>query len=348
MKWLWHLPMKKLLNILYIQTQGMYLRREGETVVAEREREVVARIPIHTLSGIVCFGNVLCSPFLLGLCGEHGVHVSFLSEQGRFLARVEGPVSGNVLLRVNQGKAALDKTRTKDLAISFVAGKLLNTRTILLRRLRDHGPEATCEHAVLRLANLVQQLKQAETIDTVRGIEGEAAACYFEVFNTMLVAQQEKFAISGRNRRPPRDPMNALLSFLYTMLAHDCTGALESVGLDPQIGFLHALRPGRSSLALDLMEEFRAPLADRLALSLVNLQQISHKHFKTTESGAVEMTEEARKTILLAWQKKKQEKMLHPFLNEKVEIGLLPYAQALLLARHLRGDLDAYPPFILK
>ena len=340
--------MKKLLNILYVQTQGTYLRQEGETVVAEREREVVARIPIHTLSGIVCFGNVLCSPFLLGLCGERGVHVSFLSEHGRFLARVEGPVSGNVLLRVTQMKNASDKDKTRDLAISFVAGKILNARTILLRRLRDHGTDVTCERVVLRLANLVQQLRQADTIDTVRGVEGEAAACYFEAFNSLLVAQREQFSISGRNRRPPLDPMNALLSFLYTLLSHDCTGALESVGLDPQIGFLHALRPGRPSLALDLMEEFRAPLADRMAVSLVNLQQLTPKCFRTTESGAVEMTDDARKNVLMAWQKKKQEKVLHPFLNEKVEIGLLPYTQALLLARHLRGDLDAYPPFILK
>ena len=340
--------MKKLLNILYVQTQGMYLRREGETVVAEREREVVARIPIHTLAGIVCFGNVLCSPFLLELCGERGVHVSFLSEHGRFLARVEGPVSGNVLLRIAQMKAANDVMRAKDLAISFVAGKILNTRTVLLRRLRDHGSDSTCEQATKNLANLVRQLRLANNIDIVRGVEGEAAACYFEVFNTMLVAQRDDFAISGRNRRPPRDPMNALLSFLYTLLAHDCSGALESIGLDPQIGFLHALRPGRISLALDLMEELRAPLVDRLALSLVNLQQLSRRWFKTTESGAVEMNDDARKTVLLAWQKRKQEKILHPFLNEKIEIGLLPYSQALLLARHLRGDLDAYPPFILK
>ena len=340
--------MKKLLNTLYIQTQGTYLRQEGETVVAERERTVVARIPIHTLSGIVCFGNVLCSPFLLGLCGERGVYVSFLSEHGRFLARVEGPVSGNVLLRVAQMKAAQDPHHARDLAMSFVAGKILNARTVLQRRLRDHGDDPDCSQAVTGLAALAQQLRIAETTDEVRGVEGEAASRYFEVFNSLLVAQKAEFSIANRNRRPPRDPMNALLSFLYTLLAHDCTGALESVGLDPQIGFLHALRPGRDSLALDLMEEFRAPLADRMALSLVNLQQLGPRDFKTSESGAVEMAEDARKTVLTAWQKKKQEAIFHPFLGEKVEIGLLPYAQSLLLARHLRGDLDAYPPFLLK
>jgi CRISPR-associated protein Cas1 len=340
--------MKKLLNTLYIQSQGTYLRREGETVVAERERAVVARIPIHTLSGIVCFGNVLCSPFLLGLCGERGVHVSFLSEHGRFLSRAEGPVSGNVLLRVAQMEAARDPLRSRDLAAGFVAGKILNARTVLQRRLRDHGDEPGCARAVGLLGGFARQLRQAENTDAVRGVEGEAAACYFAVFNELLVAQRADFAIRGRNRRPPLDPMNALLSFLYTLLAHDCTGALESVGLDPQVGFLHALRPGRDSLALDLMEEFRAPIADRTALSLVNLQQVARKDFKTSESGAVEMAENARKTVLLAWQKKKKETIVHPFLGEKVEIGLLPYVQALLLARHLRGDLDGYPPFLLK
>ncbi len=340
--------MKKLLNILYVQTQGSYLRREGETVVVERDRTVVARIPIHTLSGIICFGNVLCSPFLLGLCGERGVHVSFLSEHGSFLARVEGPVSGNVLLRVAQMKAMEDPVHVCELAKSFVAGKILNSRTVLQRRLRDHGDDQSCERVVEELARLVRKLRIETEIDAVRGLEGEAAAHYFETFNSLLVSQKDAFAIRNRNRRPPRDPMNALLSFLYTLLAHDCTGALEGVGLDPQVGFLHALRPGRDSLALDLMEEFRAPLADRMALSLVNLQQLGPRDFKTSESGAVEMTDNARKTLLLAWQKKKQDVILHPFLGEKVEIGLLPHVQALLLARHLRGDLDAYPPFLLK
>jgi CRISPR-associated protein Cas1 len=264
------------------------------------------------------------------------------------MARVEGPVSGNVLLRVSQMKVASTSETALPIAKNFIIGKILNSRNVLQRRLRDHGPESSCEQAVQRLASYIRDVRNVGSLDQLRGTEGEAAASYFDVFNTLLMAQQSAFSIKGRNRRPPLDPMNALLSFLYTLLAHDCTGALESVGLDPQIGFLHALRPGRPSLALDLMEEFRAPLADRMALNLVNLQQLSPKSFKTTESGAVEMTDDAMKTLLKAWQMKKKETILHPFLNEKVEIGLLPYVQALLLARHLRGDLDAYPPFLLK
>lgn len=340
--------MKKLLNTLYVQTQGIYMRREGETVVLEKEQNVLAHIPIHTLSGIVCFGNVMCSPFLLDLCAQNGVHVSFLSEYGRFISRMEGPVSGNVMLRVAQMKAAQDEQHSKELAISFVAGKILNARTVLQRRLRDHGEDETCSLAIQRLAQLTRDVQHAASVDYLRGIEGEAASCYFEAFNSLITAQKETFSIQGRNRRPPLDPMNALLSFLYTLLAHDCAGALESVGLDPQIGFLHALRSGRDSLALDLMEEFRAPLADRTALSLVNLQQLTKKNFRFSESGVVELDDDGRKTLLVAWQKRKQETIQHPFLNEKVEIGLLPYVQALLLARHLRGDLDAYPPFLLK
>lgn len=340
--------MKKLLNTLYVQSQGSYLRQEGETVVIEREHEIVAKIPIHTLSSIVCFGNVLCSPFLLGLCGERGVHVSFLSEHGRFLARVVGPISGNVLLRAAQMRAAEDPGNARNLASSFVAGKILNTRKVLQRRLRDHGEDESCAKAVISLAAQCSCIKSAIDVNAIRGVEGEAAACYFEVFNSLIVAQRDIFTIQNRNRRPPLDPMNALLSFHYTLLAHDCTAALESVGLDPQIGFLHAMRPGRDSLSLDLMEEFRAPLADRAALSLVNRQQLGPKDFQRSESGAVEMRENARKTILLAWQQRKKETIIHPFLGEKVEMGLLPYIQALLLARHLRGDLDAYPPFLLK
>lgn len=340
--------MKKLLNTLYVQTQGIYLRQEGETVVAEKEHRVVLRLPIHTLSGIVCFGNVLCSPYLLGLCGTRGVHVSFLSEHGRFLSRIEGHGSGNVLLRVAQMKAAQDACRATDLAKSFVIGKILNTRTLLMRRTRTHGESDSLKKAVVRLANVVQRVTAAETIDSVRGLEGEAASVYFEVFNELFVSQRHEFVIQSRNRRPPMDPTNAMLSFVYTLLAHECEGALKSVGLDPQIGFLHALRPGRSSLALDLMEEFRSVLADRLVASVVNLNQVTTKSFKTTESGAVLMTDDARRAIIDVWQKRKKETIEHPFFKETVEVGLLPYTQALLLSRHLRGDLDAYPPFILK
>ncbi len=340
--------MKKLLNTLYVTTQGIYLRQEGETVVVEKERKVALRLPIHTLSGIVCFGNVMCSPYLLGLCGERGVHVSFLSEHGKFLTRIEGAASGNVLLRVAQINAAQNSEKVTAIAKSFVIGKILNSRTILMRRVRDHGETQALSAAITRLANIVLRLQVASDVASVRGLEGEAASVYFDVFNELLVSQKDKFSIQTRNRRPPLDPTNAMLSFLYTMLAHECEGALKSVGLDAQVGFLHALRPGRISLALDLMEEFRSIIVDRLTVSLINLNQVSPKGFKTTESGAVQMTDDTRKTIIDAWQKKKKETIMHPFFKEKVEIGLLPYTQALLLARYLRGDMDAYPPFILK
>ena len=340
--------MKKLLNTLYVSTQGIYLNREGETVVASLDREPRLRLPIHTLSGIVCFGNVMCSPFLLGLCGERGVKVSFLTEFGRFLARVEGPVSGNVLLRREQMRRADDPVATLPLAKNFVIGKILNSRTVLQRALRDHGEKPVLSSAVTSLADCLRRVRQAEDINILRGYEGEAANIYFDAFDHLIVAQQGAFSMQTRSRRPPLDPLNALLSFLYTILAHDCRGALEGVGLDPQVGFLHALRPGRPSLALDLMEEFRPILADRVALSLINLKQINAQGFTTSESGAVVMTDETRKTVLTAWQEKKKETLQQPFLNQKTDVGLLPHIQSLLLARHLRGDLDAYPPFLLK
>jgi len=340
--------MKKLLNTLYVSTQGAYLHQEGETVVASVNHTDVLRLPIHTLSGIVCFGQVSCSPPLLGLCGERGVHVSFLSEWGKFLARVTGPVSGNVLLRREQFRRSDSRLEACEVARSFVLGKLANSRTVLQRAQRDHGEDAAMADTVDAIADVVRRARKAEDIDVLRGLEGEAANQYFGAYDGMILAQKDVFSMQGRSRRPPLDPMNALLSFLYTILAHDCEAALEGVGLDPQVGFLHALRPGRPSLALDLMEEFRAILADRVALSLINLRQIVGKGFTTSETGAVVMDKETRKTVLTVWQKKKKEEVLHPFLGEKLEVGLLPHVQALLLARHLRGDLDAYPPFLLK
>ena len=340
--------MRKLLNTLYVSSQGVYLHREGETLVAEREQKPIMRLPIHTLQGLVCFGNVLVSPFLLGLCAERGVHVSFLTESGRPLARVEGGKTGNVLLRVAQVEAMRDSMRCAAIARNIVVGKVLNARTVLQRRLRDHGGDESCEAAVARMANVAQRLRHAKQVDEVRGLEGEAASCYFAAFNSLLVSQRDDFQMANRNRRPPRDPMNALLSFLYVLLANDCAGAAKSVGLDAQVGFLHALRPGRASLALDLMEEFRAFFADRVALSLVNRGQIRKKDFRVTESGAVEMSDAARKTVLVEWQNRKKDEVTHPFLGERVAAGLLPFVQAQLLARHLRGDLDAYPPFLVK
>lgn len=342
--------MKQHLNTLYITTQGTYLRKEGQSVVVEVEKKVCARLPIHNLDGLICFGNVLCSPFLLGHCGENGVAVSFLSEYGRFLARVAGPQSGNVLLRREQYRRADDLARSADLARAFVLGKLNNCRTVLQRHLRDHPHaegNAKVEVLVPRLLQQMIRLQGAMPLDEVRGVEGDAAHAYFGVFNTLL-NPKTGFEFHERNRRPPLDPVNALLSFLYTLLAHDCRSACESVGLDPQVGFLHRDRPGRPGLALDLMEEMRPFLVDRLVLSLINRQQISLRDFITGETGAVLLKDEPRKQILKAWQERKQDEITHPFLGEKMPVGLVPHVQALLLARHLRGDLEAYPPFLWK
>lgn len=341
--------MKKLLNTLYVTTQKSYLRKEGESVVVEVEGIVKLRLPIHTLSGLVTFGNVMISPYLLNLCAERGVCVSYLSEHGRFLARVTGPISGNVLLRMEQMKAHEDYFQKGEIARNFIIGKLINARSVLSRRVRDHGETAAIRGALTRIVDVLNRVRDSvPDTERLRGLEGEAASIYFAAFNDLILTSSKALQMNGRSRRPPRDPVNALLSFLYTLLVHDCRGALEGVGLDPQIGFLHELRPGRPSLALDLMEEFRAILADRVTLSLINLRQVTEKDFKFTESGAVELTENARKIVLMAWQKKKQEEIHHAFLNERIQIGLLPHIQSLLLARTLRGDLDTYPPFLVK
>lgn len=343
--------MKHLLNTLFVTTQGAYLCREGETVVVRVDHETKLKVPIHTLGGIVCFGQVSCSPPLMELCGERNVLISFHSEYGKFLARVHGPVSGNVLLRREQYRRADNPQTSADIASAVVIAKIANSRTVLLRALRDHptNPNAqTLQEAATNLARLPDALKEQLPLDTVRGREGEAAKIYFGVFDHLIVAQKEDFCFRDRSRRPPLDPMNALLSFLYAILAHDVTSALESVGLDPAVGYLHRDRPGRPGLALDLMEEFRPILADRVALSLVNLQQVKGKGFKTTETGAVTMDDKTRKEVLVAYQKRKTEEIQHPFIGETVAIGLLPYVQALLLARYLRGDFDGYPPFIWK
>jgi CRISPR-associated protein Cas1 len=338
--------MRRLLNTLYVTTQGAYLRKEGETVVVEVEKEIRLRLPLLNLGGIVCFGNVLCSPFLLGACADSGVAVSFLTENGRHLADVVGAPSGNVLLRREQYRRADDPSASAALARAFVAGKIANARHVLRRAARESATDtAAVESAAGALAHRLRALAAADSVDAVRGLEGEAAAQYFAVFRYLVVQQREAFPFGDRNRRPPLDPLNALLSYLYTLLRFDAAGALAAHGLDPAVGFLHRDRPGREGLALDLIEEFRAPFADRLALSLVNRLQIQPCHFRTAETGAVLLTEDGRKEVLTAWQKRKQEEIDHAFLGEKLPIGLLLHAQALLLARHLRGDLDAYPPF---
>jgi CRISPR-associated protein Cas1 len=343
--------MKRLLNTLYVTTQGAYLCREGETVCVRVEQETKLRVPIHTLGGIVCFGQVSCSPPLMELCGERSVLISFHSERGKFLGRVQGPVSGNVLLRRAQYRIADDAAVSANIARAVITAKAANCRTVLLRAARDHAETADAQAltgAAAELSRISNGLEQETSMDGLRGREGEAARAYFGVFDHLIVAQKDSFQFHERSRRPPLDNINALLSFLYSMLAHDCTSALESVGLDPAVGFLHADRPGRPSLALDLMEEFRPVLADRVALSLVNLQQVKGGGFTKTETGAVMMDDKTRKEVLVAWQRRKAEEVKHPFLDETVEVGLLPYAQALLMARFLRGDLDGYPPYIWK
>jgi len=341
--------MKKLLNTLYVTTQKAYLNKEGETVVVSVERVTKLQVPIHTLAGIVCFGQVTCSPFLMGFCAERGVGLSFLTEHGRFLARVQGPVSGNVLLRREQYRRADDGEASASVARAVLIGKVANSRTVIQRALRDHGGKTdveSLEDAARRLRFSLDQLQETVSLDTLRGIEGGAAGIYFGVFDHLITSQKEDFQFHERSRRPPLDNVNCLLSFLYTLLMHDVRGALESVGLDPAVGFLHRDRPGRPGLALDLMEEFRPVLADRLALSLINLGVVKKNGFRKTETGAVLMDDETRKALLVAYQKRKQEEIMHPFLGEKVEIGLLPFAQALLFARYLRGDLDGYPTFL--
>ncbi|MFH0726978.1 MAG: type I-C CRISPR-associated endonuclease Cas1c [Pseudomonadota bacterium] len=341
--------MKKLLNTLFVTTQGAYLNKDGETVTVNVEHEVKLRVPIHTLGGVVCFGQVSMSSFLMGFCAERGVLVSFLSNYGRFLARVQGPVSGNVLLRREQYRQADDPGASALMARSMVTAKIANCRTVLQRALRDHTEkvdDAAIRSAADRMSGILMHLQHDLPLDRVRGFEGEAANVYFSVFDHLIVAQKEDFRFAGRNRRPPLDRMNCLLSFLYTLLMHDVSAALEAVGLDPAVGFLHRDRPGRRGLALDIMEEFRPFLADRMVLSLVNLGQIRAKGFKVMETGAVTMDDETRKNLLIAYQKRKQEEILHPYIGEKVAVGLLFHVQALLLARFLRGDLDGYPPFI--
>lgn len=341
--------MKKMLNTLYVTTQGAYLHKEGETVVVKIEKENRLRLPIHTLDSIVCFGQVTCSPFLLGHCAEKDVAISFLTEYGRFLARVQGPVSGNVLLRREQYRQADCPQKSALLARMFVIGKVANTRHILYRALRDHE-EKTAAAGLEKICQLfthyTRRLLHEEELERVRGIEGRVARDYFDVFDHLIVTQKNDFVFSGRNRRPPLDRVNCLLSFIYSLLYHDARSALESVGLDPAVGFLHRDRPGRLGLALDLMEEFRPMLGDRLVLSLINLGQVKKKGFTVTESRAVKMDDETRKVLLVAYQKRKQEEIVHPFLQEKVPIGMLPFVQAQLLSRYLRGDLDEYPPFI--
>ena len=340
--------MKKHLNTLFVTTQGAYLAKEGETVAVKINGKTRLQLPIHTLDGIVCFGQVSCSPFLMGFCADRDVTISYLTEYGRFLAKVTGPVSGNVLLRRVQYRWADDDAKTASVTRSVLTGKITNCRTVLQRALRDHVDkidEGAVRRAANRLSEILMHLQADLSLDQLRGYEGEAAKVYFGVFDHLITSQKEDFIFHERSRRPPLDRVNCLLSFLYTLVMHDVRSALEAVGLDPAVGFLHRDRPGRPGLALDLMEEFRPFIADRLALSLINLSQIRAKGFTHMESGAVLMDDETRKTLLVAYQKRKQDEIMHPFLKEKMPVGLLFHTQAILLARFVRGDLDGYPVF---
>ncbi|MBN1648524.1 MAG: type I-C CRISPR-associated endonuclease Cas1 [Spirochaetales bacterium] len=343
--------MKKLLNTLYISTQKTYLARERQTVVVRNSGNKLAQIPIHTLDGIVCFGNVLVSPFLLELCSRNAVTVSMLSEYGKFLSRFQGAVSGNVLLRRNQYRFADNEQIAVDIIKNILCGKILNSRTVIRRAMRDHPGRINrdkFEEVSAKLKMSIARLEQADNADFMRGIEGETARYYFSVFNDLILADDDYFTFSGRNRRPPRDPVNALLSFLYTIMMHDVCSALEGCGLDPAVGFLHRDRPGRMGLALDLMEEFRAVIVDRLVLSLINRKQIVRKDFQESTAGVFKLKDKARKDVLAAYQNRKSEEVLHPYIDEKVKIGLLFHIQAMLMARYIRGDIDGYPVFFWK
>lgn len=344
--------MKSLLNTLYVSTQDAYLRLEGETLVLSVERKKQGQVPMHHLGSIVCLGRVSLSPALMARCMADGRSIVWLNENGRFQARVEGAVSGNILLRQAQFRTAEDKAHSLRLSQAFIAGKLRNSRQVLMRSARD-TKEDTAKEALTKAAKALavnlRNLEHADNADSVRGLEGDAARVYFEQMNTMIKPQmRDDFQYNGRSRRPPKDAVNALLSFLYALLLNDCRSALETVGLDPQLGFFHVVRPGRPALALDLLEEFRAALGDRLALTLINRGQLHAKDFDFRPGGSVLLNDKGRKTVIVAYQERKKEQLQHPVLETKVEIGLLPLLQARLLARYLRGDIERYIPFLNK
>jgi CRISPR-associated protein Cas1 len=346
--------MKRHLNTLYVTTDGAYVRKDGANIVVEANGAERARVPVHMLGGLVCFGRISLSVSVMGFCSEEGVTITYLSQNGRFLARVEGPIGGNVLLRHKQHLCSEHSPDAVAIVRGIVAAKTANQRAILQRALRDHGASLADEDRVAlgvaadRLLDITRRTLKPIDIDGLRGLEGEAGHVYFDVFGKMLRTNEDSIYFNGRSRRPPLDPVNSVLSLVYTLLVHDCRSALESVGLDPCVGFLHRLRPGRPSLALDLMEELRPHLADRLALTLFNRGELKARDFRVMENGAVLLEDVARKNVLIAYQDRKKDEIDHDFLQEKTSIGLLPHLQAQLLARTLRGDLDAYPALIWK
>lgn len=340
--------MRKLLNTLYVTTPEAYLTKDGLNVVVSVQQEERFRIPVMNIEGIVTFGYMGASPGLMRLCMDNHVSLSFMTPQGRFIGRLQGATRGNVLLRKKQYSLAEDEDVSLHLSKLFITGKVFNTRSILQRYIRDNGADEEVENVIKQLDWRRKCVMQASDMDVLRGEEGQAANTYFDIFDHLILHQKEDFPFQGRNRRPPKDEVNAMLSFVYTLIANDMAAALESVGLDPYVGFMHTLRPGRTSLALDMMEELRAYLGDRLVLSLINRKQITKNDFIRQGDESVLMTDECRKELLTTWQKRKKETIEHPYLKEKIPIGLLPYAQAMLLARFLRDDLDDYPVFLMR
>lgn len=339
--------MKKLLNTLYVTTPDVYLGLDGENIIVKQEGETLMRLPLHNLEAVVAFNYVGASPALIRKCGEEQISIS-LFQGDRFCGRFVGQENGNVVLRKTQYRFSDNREESLKIARNMILGKVHNAKYVVDRALRDHAMQVDApklRNASENLKNSLNYIKEAGDLDSLRGYEGEAATAYFRVFDELILQDKEHFKFSGRNKRPPLDRVNAMLSFAYSLLSNECAGAAYSVGLDPYVGFLHRDRPGRQSLALDLMEELRCPVADRFVLNLINRHEISPEDFRQTESHAVIMNDMARKTILQKWQEAKQETIQHPFLREKVPVGLVPYVQAMLLARYLRGDLDAYPPY---
>ena len=340
--------MRKLLNTLYVTTPDAYLSKDGLNVVVSVNQKEVFRIPAINIEGIVTFGYMGASPGVMRLCSENGISLTFLSPHGRFVSRVQGAIHGNVLLRKSQYALSDDMEWSLHVAKLMIAGKIQNYRSILRRYVRDYGESQEIDEAVRVLDANKHHVLQAGDKTKLMGNEGMASNAYFEVLPKLILHQKEGFPFSGRNRRPPKDAVNAMLSLAYTLIANDITAALETVGLDPYVGFLHSLRPGRSSLALDMMEEFRAYLGDRFVLSLINKRQISPKDFLYQGDNGVVLTDNGRKVFITAWQTRKRDIITHPYLNEKVEVGLLPYVQAMMLARYIRKDIDDYPVFLIK
>jgi len=343
--------MKRHLNTLYITSPDAFIRKEGETFVVELDGKKALQAPAATIENIVCFGFKPVTPALMAFCAENNIGISYLSRTGRFLARVYGEQKGNVLLRKEQYAISDSNERSMKIAKNIVAAKIANSRNLLQRHIRNHGEETDCssvEECIRSLASNIPKVERASDPDELRGYEGECASLYFKCFNAMIMCQKECFVFNGRSKRPPLDNVNALLSFVYMLLVNDIRSALETTGLDPQVGFFHRLRPGRPSLALDIMEEYRAYIADRVVLNLINLNQISGEDFEKKETGEIRISDKARKEAIIAYQKRKDEVITHPLLEEKTTIGLLPHIQAMLLARYIRGDIGEYPPFYIK